>query len=158
NFSATRPDSSSHEWTIRQLSGPDWSNLANYTNPRITEEGRFALTEIWTGQLDTTYRTQLRWPTFLKLSGKWREATQTFQNHTSLYNWSYIGPGGNKITSYNATTGVPNLDGLGTWNGYQSLHVFDMGTTNALNIDRMIPVVDRNAIATLFRQHPEEFV
>jgi TonB-dependent receptor len=158
NFSATRPDSNSHEWTIKQLSGPDWSNLANYTNPRITEEGRFALTEIWSGQLDATYRTPLRWPTFFKFGGKWKEETRTFQNLTGLYNWSYIGPGGNKITGYNATTGAPNLDGLGTWSGYQSSHVFDMGTTNALTIDKMLPLVDRNAIATLFREHPEQFV
>jgi TonB-dependent receptor len=158
NFSATRPSADSHEWTIRQLSGPDWSNLANYTNPRLTDEGRFALTEIWSGQLDATYRTPLRLPSFLKFGGKWKEETRTLQNFTGLYNWSYIGPGGNKITGTNATTGVPNIDGLGTFAGFQSPHAFDMGTTNALTIDKMLPLVDRNAIATALNTHPEQFV
>jgi hypothetical protein len=158
NFQATRPNSNSHEWTIRQLSGPDWSDLSNYRNPRITEEGRFALTEIYAGQLDATYQTPLRLPTFIKMGGKWKEETRELQNRTPLYNWSYIGPGGNTLTGFNPTTGAPIVTTTGTWSGFQSPHGFDMGTTNALTIDRMLPVVDRNAIATQFREHPEQFV
>ncbi len=52
DFRAPRPSSASQEWTITQPTGPDWSNLANHLDPRITEEGRFALTEIDNLQLN----------------------------------------------------------------------------------------------------------
>ncbi len=159
NFSATRPDSNSHEWTITQLSGSDWSDLGNYRNPRITEEGRYALTEIYAGQIDATYVTPFRLPTFLKFGGKFKEENRELANRTALYNWAYIGPGGSTVTGYNATTGVPILNTANSsWGGYRSSHNFDMGTTNGLTIANMPPVVDLNSIASLFKTNPEQFV
>lgn len=158
NFSATRPDAQSHEWSITQVSGPDWSNLANYANPRVTEEGRFALTEIYAGQLDATYVTPLRLPTYFKFGGKFKEEDRILENRTALYNWSYIGPGGNTLTGYNPTTGAPILTSTGSWAGFRSPHAFDMGTTNGLSVANMPPVVNLNSLAALVKSNPEQFV
>lgn len=158
NFSATRPDASSHEWTLTQLTGSDWSDLANYRNPRITEEGRFALTEIYAGQLDATFVTSLKLPTSLKFGGKFKEENRKLETRTALYNWSYIGPGGNTLTGFNPTTGAPILTTAGTWAGYPSGHSFDMGKTNAFTVANMPPVVDLNSLADLFQGNPDQFV
>ena len=158
NFRATRPSADSHEWTITQLSGPDWSSLSSYANPRITEEGRYALTEIYAGQIDATVVTPLRLPTYLKFGAKVKEENRLVQNRTALNDWSYIGPGGNTLTGYNPTTGAPIITATGTWAGYPSAHGFDMGTTGGLTVANMPPVVDLNSIADLFRARPEQFV
>ncbi|HRE79828.1 MAG TPA: TonB-dependent receptor [Opitutaceae bacterium] len=163
---ATRPSIQSHEWVLQQTSGADWFNLANFTNPRITNEGRYAKTEIYTGQLDAEWKTPIRRiPTVLKFGGKWAEESRKNGNTTSYDTWSYIGPGGNVLTGYNPTTGVPTFTTTGSsWGAYPNRHVFDTGTTNILTVRNiaglqgMIPRVDPNAIATLFRDHPEWFV
>jgi hypothetical protein len=50
---ATRPSLKSWEWTIRQTSGADWYNMANWTGgTRVENSGREWATEIWSGQLN----------------------------------------------------------------------------------------------------------
>ena len=80
-----------------------------------------------------------------------------YQRHqperTPLYNWSYIGPGGNTLTGFNPTTGAPIITANGSWRDYRSAHNFDMGTTNAFTTPNMPPVVDLNSIANLIQEH-----
>lgn len=163
---ATRPSIQSHEWLLQQTSGADWFDLANYSNPRITNEGRYAKTEIYMGQLDAEWKAPFRsFPTVIKFGGKWTEQSVKNGNTTSYDTWSYIGPGGNVLTGYNATTGVPTFNSTGSsWAAYPNRHVFDTGTTNILTIRNingvqgMIPRPDPNAIAALYRDHPEWFI
>ena len=46
----------------------------------------------------------------------------------------YVGPGGDVLTGYNATTGLPTITASGNWAnlGYIAPHPFETGTTNAL--------------------------
>ena len=164
---ATRPDVTSHEWKIQQLSGPDWFNLSNYTNPRTGDEGRYARTEIYSGQLDLRWATPLkRFPLALKFGGKWKEESRDNGNETSYYTWSYIGPGGNTLTGYNPTTGAPIITTNGTWAAYPNRNFFSTGTPNILSLyntagqyqPESIPRADPNAIAALQRANPEHFV
>ena len=60
HFVATRPDITSYEWKIQQVSGPDWFNLASFLNPRTGNEGRYAKTEIFNGQLDARWVTPFK--------------------------------------------------------------------------------------------------
>ncbi len=164
---ATRPDITSYEWKIQQISGPDWFDLSNYTNPRIGDEGRYARTEVYNGQLDLRWVTPLkRFPLALKFGGKWKEENRDNGNETSYYNWSYIGPGGNTLTGYNATTGAPIITTTGTWAAYPNKNFYSTGTPNILSLyntagqyqPTSIPRVDPNAIASVFNEHPEYFV
>ncbi len=167
HFVATRPDITSYEWKIQQTSGPDWFNLANYTNPRTGDEGRYARTEIYNGQLDLRWVTPLkRFPLALKFGGKWKEELRDNGNETSFYTWSYIGPGGNTLTGYNATTGAPILTTTGTWAMYPNGNFFSTGTPNILSLyntagvyqPTSIPRADPHAIGALQAAHPEYFV
>jgi iron complex outermembrane recepter protein len=166
---ATRPRAESWEWTIRQLSGPDWFNLNNWTGgTRVENVDRTWSTELWNGQLNA------KWvlPFFravaptLKIGGRWNEESRDHNNLDAMRTYRYIGPGGDVLTGYNATTGVPNITTSGNWArlGFQAPHEFDTGTTNGLTVFNIagtqgfLPRADRNRIAGLFRSNPELFV
>jgi len=164
-WTATRPDRTSHEWTIQQLSGPDWFNLANRTNTRISDEGRAARTENYAGDLNAKWTTPLRrFPTWIKFGGKSSEVNRKNQDSTPFNSWTYVGPGGNILTGYSPTTGAPIFTTTGTWAGFVSPYVWETGTRNLLTTKtisgevRSIPRPDSNAIASLFQAHPEYFV
>jgi TonB-dependent receptor len=150
-FTADRSGPTSYEWTIQQTSGADWFDLNNRTNPRLTNEGRYASTELWTGELNARWVTPLeRFPTSLKFGGKWAEDTRHNGNETPYYSWQYIGPGGGTTGSWAFLGASPN--------------VWDTGTTNILTVKNtagtvgFIPRPNSNKIADLFNAHPELFV
>ena len=153
DFRATRPHANSAEWTIVQTGGADWSNLANYTNPRSNEEGRFAFTEIYTAESNAKYVLPWRLPTFLKFGAKWAEESRKTDNTTPYLVYSYIGPGGN-ILNANGT-----LTTTGTFAGFVSPRPFNtnMGDIRALTIANLPPLTNRTAVSLLYREHPEYF-
>jgi TonB-dependent receptor len=175
NWTATRPHPGSWEWTIRQTSGADWYNLANFTSTDVRSGGAqvsnndpFWVTEIWTGQLNAKWALPFkRWPVSLKFGGKWAEESRQNNNHTPWNIWSYVGPGGNTVT-VNPNTQVYQNATFGNWANvgpdYTSPHPFDMGTTNGLTvyniagIQGMPPRVNRNLVADHFHTRPEQFV
>lgn len=146
---ATRSSLQSHEWTVQQLNGPDWFDLANYTNPRITNEGRYARTEIYSAMLNAKWVLPVSIPTTLKVGAKWTEESRKNGNETSYYTWQYVGPGG-------GTTG--------NWAAYPNRNLFSTGSTNIITTKnaageiKTMPMIDPNAIADLFRRNPEYFV
>jgi len=172
---ATRPIPGSWEWTIRQTSGPDWYDLRNFTSTDVRSGGSQAsnndpkwITEIWTGQLNARWALPFKkFPTALKFGGKWAEESRDNNNRTPWNIWSYVGPGGNTVTT-NATTGVKQNATFGNWANagpeYISPHPFDMGTTNGLTVYNvagqpgMPPRVNRNLVANLFYAQPDQFV
>ena len=151
DFRATRPNPLSAEWTIVQTGGPDWSNLANYTNPRITEEGRYAFTEIYTGETNAKWVAPWTLPTFFKLGGKWAEENRKTDNMTPYLLYSYIGPGGN-ILNPNGT-----ITAAGSFAAYPSPRAFNtyMGNIHALTIANLPTLTNRSALSVLSREHPE---
>lgn len=164
---ATRPSIQSHEWTVQQLSGADWFDPDNHINPRITNEGRTARTEIYSGMLNARWVAPIRrFPVVVKFGGKWAEETRVNGNDTQFWNWSYIGPNGNTLTGFNPVTGVPIITQGGNWSNYQNRNFFSTGTPNILTVKNLagqvmpesLPMPDPNAIARLFRDHPEYFV
>ena len=154
DFRATRPNANSAEWTIVQTGGADWSNLANFTNPRSNEEGRFAFTEIYTAETNAKYVLPWRLPTFVKFGGKWAEENRKTENTTPYLVYSYIGPGGN-ILNANGT-----ITPTGTFAGFVSPRPFNtnMGDIRALTIANLPPLTNRSAVSLLYREHPEYFV
>ena len=161
DFTASRPNVNSHEWTIQQTSGADWFNLYNRGNPRLTNEARYARTEIYSGELNAKWVTPLKtFPTSLKFGGRWTEEGRKNGNETSYYTWQYVGPGGN-ILNPNGT-----ITSAGSWGDYPNRNFFSTGTTNILTVKDLtgqvrpqsIPRPDDNAIADLYHAHPEYFV
>ena len=181
---ATRPNGGSQEWTIRQTGGPDWFDYHQWgTNStdnraggtRVTDSGRTFDTEIWNAQLSAAWATPLRkFPTRIKFGGKWNEEIRHHMNTADYEIWSYVGPNGNRIYRYNATTGLPEFYVANTFNGFSSWgdvgpqyispHPFETGTTHGLTVfningvEGMPPRANRVAIAQLFNEHPEWFV
>jgi iron complex outermembrane receptor protein len=169
DWTATRPNSGSQEWTFRQTSGPDWYNLANFTGSgtRVNSSDRYYITELWSGQLGAKWVLPFRRiPTSIKFGGKWTEENRRNRNSDAYNVWSYIGPGGNVLTGYDPITRVPNIVLSGNWAnlGYVSPTLLDMGTSGALTmynlggVEGMAPRANHYSIANLFRDHPEQFV
>jgi iron complex outermembrane recepter protein len=161
DWTATRSNHTSHEWTVQQTGGPDWFNLANRTNPRVTNEGRYARTEIYSGDVNGRWVTPWRrFNTVLKFGGKWAEEGRKNGNETSYYTYSYIGPGGNILNPDGTITTT------GSFANFPSPTDWGTGTTNIITIKdsagnvhpRGIPRPDDTRLATLFREHPEQFV
>ncbi|MCX6955177.1 MAG: TonB-dependent receptor, partial [Verrucomicrobia bacterium] len=155
DFRATRPSADSAEWTVVQTSGPDWGKLSNFVNPRSNEEGRFAFTEIYTGETNAKYTLPFTIPTSIKFGGKWAEENRKSDNTTPYLVYSYIGPGGNIL---NPATGA--ITTTGTFADFVSPRAFntDMGGIRALTIANLPQLTNRSAVSLLYREHPEYFV
>ncbi len=173
DFEATRSNPYSYDWTIRQTSGPDWYDLANFQEPnnrnggtRVANSGRVYITELWDGQLNAkwTIPGMDRFPTSMKFGGKWTEESRNNNNWNDWNIWSYIGPGGNTVVWNNDLDTWQNT-AYGSWAnlGFVAPHEFDLGTTGALTVYNingvkgMPPRADRNRIAELFLSKPEQF-
>ena len=146
DFTATRPDPTSPEWTITQVGGLDWSNLANFRgNTTVAGFGRTALIDAHDGQLDAQYTLPGRIPSFVKFGGKFNEEGRKTTQTTAYEAWNYIGPGGG-----------PG----GNWGEFRSGNEIDLAvrSSNWLHIANMPPRRDTAAVGTLFREHPEYFV
>lgn len=175
-FTATRPNEQSWEWTIRQNTGADWYDLRNWNftdsragGTRVNNDDRTWMTEKWTGTLNAKWALPFlrNFPTSIKFGGKWDEETRKNRTDSDVNIWSYIGPGGNTVTT-NPTTGAIQNVTYGNWANvgpqFVSGFPFDGGTTNMITVfngagvQGMPPRVSRNAVSDLFHARPDLFV
>jgi iron complex outermembrane recepter protein len=155
DFIATRPNVNSPEWTITQTSGPDWSNAALYTNPRVsTNEDRGALVTIYQADLNARYNLPFERPTFLKFGGKITQEYRKSYTRGAANAYSYVGPGGNTVAA-NGTIGTN-----GSFANFVSPRTFATrhGKATVLRIANLPPIIGRELIADAFKAHPEWFV
>jgi iron complex outermembrane receptor protein len=176
SWTATRPHRESWEWTIRQTSGNDWYDAASFVDTnnrsggtRVNNDDRTWITTIWSGQLNARWAVPFmkRFPTALKFGSKWSEESRNNNNMSDWNIWSYVGPGGNTVVR-NANNGAWQNASYGHWSNlgpqFISAHPFDMGTTNGLTVynlagqQGMPPRISREAVLSLFRSNPEQFV
>ncbi len=169
DWTASRPAADSHEWSIRQTTGPDPYDLFNWTGgTRVQSANSRWITEIYLASANAKWTVPFfrRLPMVLKFGGKWTEENRKNNNYAPWNLWRYVGPGGDVLTDYNATTGLPTITTSGSWAnlGYVAVHPFDTGTTNALTFTNLagvtdnLPRADRKRIGELFQSHPEQFV
>ena len=173
---ATRSSPRSAEWVIRQTSGNDWFDLRSFVNTntrdggtRITNDDRTWVTEKWTGVLNARWALPFmeRFPTSVKFGGKWDEESRNNNNHSVVNIWSYVGPGGNTVTVNPTTQAFQNAT-TGNWANvgpqYIANNPFEYGSLGSFQIfningvQGVPPRANRNAIATLFHEHPEQWV
>ncbi|MES2692217.1 MAG: TonB-dependent receptor [Verrucomicrobiota bacterium] len=145
DFVATRSNPLSAEWKIVQTSGPDWSKLENYVNPRIGEEDRGAFTEIIAGEFNARYVLPFTLPTFVKIGGKATEENRESYNRVPYQTFSYIGPGGGPTGNFAA---YPSPRGFNT----------QFGEIRALDVANLPVLANRSELARLYQAHPEWFV
>jgi TonB-dependent receptor len=114
SFSARRSELKSVDWKIVQTAGPDMADGANYTNPTITiDDGRYAMTDVYSGEVIATLRTAKVLPVIWKAGLKRRHEVRDFRLDTESLRF--------------------NLNGLGARGGYAAYNSpfdFDMGGTN----------------------------
>jgi iron complex outermembrane recepter protein len=155
-FTATRSDPKLADWQVTQTAGPDWANLGNYTNPRIGDDGRSGRNEIYTTSFNTRYDAPFVVPTFLVVGAKVQDQSFKYDQLSPVYNWSYVGPGGN--------TRNPNgtLTTTGTFANYRSPYVFDMGQTGgtfrSISGGGAPAFASRDDLGDLYKTNPEYFV
>jgi len=143
---ATRPSAISSAWQVAQTGGPDWADLSNYKNPRITDDIRYVYNEVTNAAVNAKWNAPFRWPTFFKFGAKRQERITNADNKGTLYNFSYVGPGGGTAGSYAAfpTPFVFAPDGLGV-------------TFRSINGGGGPAYANRDAVGQLFKSNPEYF-
>jgi iron complex outermembrane receptor protein len=144
---ATRPSITSSAWQVVQTGGQDWTNLAAYTFPRLTDDIRYVYNEVTNASVNTKWNTPLRWPTFLKFGTKRQERITNADNKGALATYNYVGPGGGTTGSYAAfpTPFVFSPDALGV-------------SFRSLNGGGGPAYANRDAVGQLFKSNPESFV
>ncbi len=146
NFTARRSALNSADWKIVQTGGPDMADGANFTNPTITiDDGRYAMTDVYSGEVIATLRTTKVLPVVWKAGVKRRFEIRDFRLDTESLRF--------------------NLNGAparGAWAGYKSPFDFDMGSTNTDSSVRSVGggtlwVPDLVRLGGLYRESPNLF-
>ena len=155
DFRATRSDMNSAEWTIVQTGGPDWANLANFTNPRVsTNEDRGETVKVYEANVNARYNLPFEFPTFIKIGGKINEVYRYSWNRNGANSFSYIGPGGNTVAANGTITTT------GSFANFVSprLNATKMGPEMALNVVNMPRHPNRQELGRAAIDHPEWFL
>ncbi len=145
-FRATRSSLRSADWKVVQLAGLDMNDGASYTNPTITiDDGRFALTDVYSADLTATYRTNKILPIVWKTGFKRRYEIRDFRLDTESLRYNLIG-----------------APARGAWAAYRSPFEFDMGGTNTDASLRSISggtvfMPDLVRLGGLYRDNPGQF-
>jgi iron complex outermembrane receptor protein len=146
NFTARRSALNSADWKVVQTGGPDMADGANFTNPTITiDDGRYAMTDVYSGEVIATLRTTKVLPVVWKAGVKRRFEIRDFRLDTESLRF--------------------NLNGAparGAWAGYKSPFDFDMGATNTDSSVRSVGggtlwVPDLVRLGGLYRESPNSF-
>ncbi|MDP3070911.1 MAG: TonB-dependent receptor [Opitutaceae bacterium] len=145
-YSAQRSSLRSADWTITQIGGPDIANGANYTTTTITiDDGRYALTDVYSGELIASYRTNWLLPISWKAGAKRRYEIRDFRLDTESLRYTL--------------NGAPARGGYA---GYKSPFDFDMGSTNTDASVRSVSggtvwMPDLVRLGGLYRDQPGSF-
>lgn len=143
SWMATRPSTSSTDWTVTELSGPDWSDPTNYNkdtfNNNIGTTWNRATNQLFTTKLDAKERLTLVLPVELAAGGSSRLSTYSGHSLGSPWGtWTYNGPNGRWLIPEDNYRFDPR--GMG-------------GNIYAQNW----PFPERTALYNLYVAHPEYF-
>lgn len=143
-FRAQRSGPLTADWKITQIAGPDINSGASFSSPVLsTNDGRFARTQLITGDLIATLKTEAVQPVIWKTGLKRRHQSQKFEDDTLARRYDLIG---------NPTTGG--------WANYPTPWPFNIGMsggsiTSLSNGGLFMPNV--RALGKMFTDNPGQF-
>ncbi len=144
-FQASRSHHSSADWAVVQTGGPDWYDGSGYTTPAIfVDDGRFAGTKIYSGEISGTLKTKGRLPLTWKTGIKSKREIRDFALERESLQYTYTGPGA----------------GNGAWRNLQSQWPMDLSMLGAsIRSSSGGDVFHPNTLEVyqLYREHPEYF-
>ncbi len=133
-WTATRRSENSPDWKFIQTSGTSIydprSRLINYPASNVVQTLNLIDKQTWAGRADATWTTPLRTPSFLKAGVNFDQ--QDYLNSEVVYNYTYVGPSGNRLESPLPSTAVR----------------FDPRVGGNIFTDDAIPVPDSWAVIT----------
>ena len=146
-YRAERSSLLSTDWKFTQIAGPDIASGASFSTPTFTSnDGRFARTVLFSGELVGTLHTQRVLPVTWKTGVKTRQQFQKFEDDQLAKRYTYA-PGG--VTAP-----------AGSWATFSSpwqysLGMVDGSTTSISGGNVFMP--NLRAIADLYRSNPGAF-
>ncbi len=147
-FTATRSSADSADWKFVQTAGADWANLANMTNPRISDDNRQATSDLTIGELNVRYQLPVKLPTALRAGFKLTEDSRIANNSNTYDVWRYVGPGGGATGTF---ADFPSPFVLFGPNNQVGVKFTSIGGAGAPAFP------DRDALGRLFASNPEYF-
>ncbi|MBL9211736.1 MAG: TonB-dependent receptor [Opitutaceae bacterium] len=148
-YRAERSAYKSVDWKIVQTAGPDMDSGANFAQPANSavtiDDGRYALTDVYGGEIIGTYRTTKWIPIVWKAGIKRRFEVRDFRLDTESLRYNL--------------NGAP---ALGQWQDFKSPFDFDVGSTNTNASLRSISggtvwMPDLVRMGTFFRENQSRF-
>ena len=94
--------------SVTQTAGPDWRNLANYTQNAYSSTRRTGWDKYQGAAINFKKRFDTKWPSYVKTGLRFREQTRDLKN--SPYRTEYVGPDG--VMGPNSARGGANDDNL----------------------------------------------
>ncbi len=147
SWAATRSDSQSTDWQIRRVSGPEWSDFANWNrvdaNPNnIGTAERSGQSQVWQGYFDAKQTFNVGLPITVQAGIKSRLTAYDLYKTGSL-TWTYVGPARNQLDPSTVMTA-------------HTARVYDPRQGD--NVPSLhLPIPNTTAMFDLFKQHPEYF-
>ncbi|MEJ1973096.1 MAG: outer membrane beta-barrel protein [Lacunisphaera sp.] len=148
-FTAARTSSDGADWTYTQTGGPDWTDLSQQKNPRISDDNRQNTIDIKAGDLNAKYVLPFKVPTFIQVGAKRIRNDQFARNSNDSDKWLFVGPGGGPTGSF-ANYLSPFVLYQGSNQPNVVFHAIGGGGAPAFP--------NRDTMGELFQSHPEYFV
>ncbi|MDB6115736.1 MAG: hypothetical protein JWQ62_2681, partial [Lacunisphaera sp.] len=148
-FTGVRTSSNGADWTFVETAGPDWTDLAQQKNPRISDDNRQNTIDLKAAEANLKYVLPFKLPTFLQLGAK-RTRDHQMATDTRAYDvWQFIGPGGGTTGSF---ANYPSPFVLFQGTNQPGVKFTSIGGGGAPSFP------DRDTLGTLFHTNPEYFL
>lgn len=147
-FTASRSSSEDADWQIVQTVGPDWADLSQQKNPRISDDNRQNTIDIKSGDLNARYALPFKVPTYLQVGGKFTKNHQWARNSNDFDKWLYVGPNGGVTGSF--------ADYLSPFKLYRGSNQPGVVFTS-IGGGGAPAFPNRDTLGELFHSHPEYF-
>jgi TonB-dependent receptor len=133
------------DWQVTQTGGRDFADPANFINPRIGDDMRFAEGEIQQANLNARFTPAWSLPAWFKVGVKATEQYHRFRNPNPFLTWRYDGPGGGPTGSFAALAYPENA-----WQLENGVRI--------ASLSGGIPgFANRTELSRRFRESPEQF-
>jgi iron complex outermembrane recepter protein len=110
SVNASRSSIDDTDWNIIETAGPSWSDLTNYKSSatqylRVSDDGRYARKEIYTGTVNAQITMPWTLPTVFKVGAKENEEYNLTENRQPYNNYEWRGGGtGNSLAIFPSST------------------------------------------------------